>query len=221
VTCRPVALAAVLLAACTSLLEKQPPAAPAEPVEHPATVPAIVLPERAFLEALGTAAHYQVHGAGVRLAAKLAAQAGAPGTTALVATLEPGEGQRAFSGTIFLVVRDPSSAAPGRRVTSRDFYVAAVELRGSSPWLARGAAFVVDPAQAAAASLGGTCCGPSTICVPDAPGPGGPGRGVLVKVFESGPGGVQATAFEGSCTPRVPAPGCGVAKPVCEPDDTG
>lgn len=214
----------------------------------PAKVPAIVLPEPAFLEAMASG-HFQVDRNTTQKAVRLAAQANSPGTLGAMISLDDAGGPRPFAGTIFLVVRDPVDFKPGVRLTIRDYYVAAVELSGQSPWLASLASFMVDVARTSTASMVGSCCGPTTVCVPDSPTPGGcepdelctgPGIGVTetfpngpgwqrnaaappvpLRVFQSGAGNLQNLVFGGSCTDRIINRSCGIAKVNCEPNDPG
>lgn len=238
-----------IMSAGSAPLSVQPDAAALqEQVEYPAKVSAVVLPESAFLEAMASA-HFRVDLATSQRAVALSAQANAPGTLGAVFSIDEGAGPKTFDGTIFVVVRESVVARPGTRTTVRDYYVAAVELKGQSSWLANSLAFVVNTGQASAASAGGSCCGTNTVCVPDLPEPGpcgpegfctGPGFGVTatmptgpgwqqnaaapsvpLKVFQSGTANPQATLFSGACIDRTVNRSCGISKPLCEPRDAG
>ncbi len=161
-----------LLIACLALVQTWLPAVAQTAqdrerrVEKPAPVRAIVLPEGAFLEAL-SGRHYEVDRGTAAAAARLAGALNAPGVVEVRAAIgKPGVSQR-FSGTIFLVVRDAAYIENGKQVASRDHYVAAVELQGQSPWVGTSAMVISDPVLTAAGSSLGSCCGASTVCIPD------------------------------------------------------
>lgn len=211
---------------------------------------AVVIPESAFLEALSNE-HFQVDRAISDEAIRIAASTNQIGAQGVIATISAeGGATQPFNGTIFIVVRDFPASPATRQITSHDFYVAAVELTGQSPWLGLGAQLLINTEVASAAALQfGSCCGPSTICVPNSSGgaPCGPNgyctgqdigvtnnpsqvmtqrqtNGDLVtnvQIFASGIGNITNPIFTGSCTSLVVASGCGVKKVSCSPGDSG
>jgi hypothetical protein len=215
---------------------------------RPASVQAIVLPESAFLEALNSN-HFRVDRATAQRAVQLAAEANAPETLGISATVSGTSGRHEFSGSIFIVTRDVQNRQDQKQITSRNYYVVAVELSGRSPWVATSPVLMIDSALAQTASQLSTCCGAATICVPDS-NPSdpcgsdgfctGPLLGVTttmpdqqkmrqaqgsplikVTVLDSGFGNNRAPLFSGSCTDLTLNRSCGIAKVHCQPGDNG
>jgi RHS repeat-associated protein len=212
-------------------------------------IQALVIPEDAFIEA-SASSHFRVDRPTMNAAARLAGIANAPGTLGVVSTVRRSDQPQDFSGTVFIVTRDVREPpGNGQSITSRDYYVAAVELSGRSAWIGNAAFLLSDNALASAANNLNACCGPSTVCVPDSItsdpcGPDGfcsgpdlaigqnppPQQGlrgrqgllrIPLQVLDSGVG--RRTLFTGSCNDRIGIGGksCGIAKPTCEPGDVG
>lgn len=128
----------------------------------------IIIPESAFQQALAQANYYKVD---MRTRAKgieLAAAANEPRTVGVLGRLQIDDRPQTFHGTHFIITRNADSSADRRLIQSTDYYIAVVELSGTSPWIGTNAQFAVN---VQLQTIQGRCCGPPTVCIPHEPPP--------------------------------------------------
>ena len=184
---------------------------------------AIIIPESAYFEALGASSDYFVASDDTKYrGAYLAGTANNLESMGAFGALQFNEEPIEFSGDLFIVARDPLLSMEGEWVQARDFYVVAVELKGTSPWTGQGARI----ATASVGSAAGSCCGEPVRCVqvsrPSGPGPCGPWSasglcGELPGTIDSTP--VRLDVLEdlragGGWQPPPVCPECGFASPL-------
>lgn len=201
---------------------------------------AVVLPEAAFLKALREGETHAADSALQNRARRLNALANDPAAIGILATVRQGGIEIPFAGSVFLVVREPTFLASGKGLQTQDFYVAAVELRGRSPWIGGDALVMLGNSLS---TSGGVCCGPAMICAtpPQTTGPcdsngfcNPPDVGIASTGFPAlqqrlANGGelidlqILGGKFTGApqqCT-NVVAPECTISLPRCGPGDEG
>ena len=104
-------------------------------------------------------------------AARLAGAANDPATLGLIAQYRE-DRDTSFSGSVFVVVREPVVDRDTKMLQATDFKVVAVRLSGTAPWVGTAVGLAVDTA---VVGEPGRCCGREVVCREDLGGPPGPG----------------------------------------------
>lgn len=130
---------------------------------------AIIIPESAFKKALSKSDHHRVNQLRKMNAISADSAANDPRNLGVFGKLHVAWKVQKFSGDLFIVTRDGSRSPDNRVVQGTDYYIASVDLSGTSPWLGTRVQFGLNSPTTVST---GRCCGSPTICVPnEGPGP--------------------------------------------------
>jgi len=137
----------------------------------------LILPESAFLEALQDRKYAPAPEEQRQRAADLGSQGNSPSSIGIVGRFRSPEAEPlTFEGDLFIVARDAQRIAQSEELQVKDYFIAAVSMKGTTPWYAIGDNFAM---KGAAGFNAGRCCGPRRQCSwkkPEPPSPmPGPG----------------------------------------------